>query len=65
MRYIWLLRKHPRHPHPYCGGYLEAFTISGVFYNHAAAANVAKEKNKRSNNYLYTVKRMEIGEALK
>lgn len=57
MKFIWLLRKHPRQP--FYGGHLEAFTISGVYHCHADAANVAKKKNKRS-SYLYTVKRIKV-----
>ena len=56
----YLLRKHPPHPYRYdmMRGFLEAFTIAGVYKTRAAAVKVAAEKNKRS-NYLYTVKRFE------
>ena len=54
---IYILRKHPRDRFV---GILEAFTIVKVYGNHAAAANAAKDKNKRASNYFYSVQRVNI-----
>jgi hypothetical protein len=56
--HIYLLRKHPRYPYNNWGErtHLEAFTVEGVYSEHATPARIAKEKNKRS-NFLWTVSR--------
>lgn len=59
---IWLIRKHP--PMPYRGmpGHLAAFTIKGVCYSHAEAANRIKDLMSRATTYLYTFQKLNIGE---
>ncbi len=52
---IYILRKHPvfRRFNYRLGSPLEAFTIAGTFATRAECVAAAKEKNKRTQAYIY------------
>ena len=51
---IWIVKKHP--PHPYYGGYLEAFTIVSTFATRKEAKEyVDKKMSNKNTSKLYTV----------
>jgi hypothetical protein len=65
VKYVYLLRKHPRMPYGGWGnsGHLEAFTVEGVFSGRAYPEAIASEKNKKS-MYLWTVSKKEVKDVL-
>lgn len=58
MRYVYLLKRHPRHP--YGGGHLEAAVVVGVYADKAEPARIVAEKNGRKPLYLWTVQRRAV-----
>lgn len=60
MTHVYLLLKHPRMPSKYQSGFLEAATVIGSYASADQPNQIAADKNKRSINYRYSVKRIKV-----
>lgn len=58
MTHVYLLKKHPRQM--FSGSYMLAAEVVGVYASAKEPKRIAKEKNDRRPDYLWTVQRKEV-----
>ena len=54
---VYLLKKHTVGRHEWAWGKSDAYTVEGVYSDHATPSAIAKEKNKLAHWYTYTVQK--------